>query len=374
MSGESPKLSVESLELRLGRFTLNHIDLACTAGGYHILLGPTGSGKSSLLRCILGLHRIDGGRIMLEGRDITGTLPEHRRMGYVPQNYALFPHLSVEQNIRFGIDARGPAEEEAGTFLEKLLALFKINHLRSHGVQHLSGGERQKVAIARALGSRPELILLDEPFSSIDVSSRRRLGYELRQIVQEIGITALHITHNLEEAHVLGDRVFVLINGRLIQSGTPQEILERPATEAVGDFLSYRNIFHGVAEPTADGTRINMGPFSVNVREKVRAGESAALCIRPQDIKILKQGVPLKDSLMRNCFEGTFTHLFPAPEFCTAWFRIAGSRCDWDFELRFPRYLLIRHSLATGRKVRIAFWEPAIILWTGEERKPLEAL
>jgi ABC-type Fe3+/spermidine/putrescine transport system ATPase subunit len=365
MAGETLQLRIESLRLELGRFALDDIDLTVPRGEYHILLGPTGSGKSTLLKSLLGLHRIDRGRVHLGDREITRELPERRGMGYVPQNYALFPHMNVEQNIRFGIRARRPPAEDAAGLLEDLLALLKIEHLRDRSVRNLSGGERQKTAMARALGTQPEILLLDEPFSSIDAAGRRRLWFEIKHIISEIGLTALHITHDLEEAHVLGDRVSALIEGKLIQTGPPQEILERPAAESVARFLNFRNIFHGAAEPVEGGTRIDAGPLAIVVENEFPRGERVTVCIRQQDIKILKPDEPVRDFLKRNVFEGRLTRLFPAPESCTAWFQLAGSDQECDLELRFPRYLVIRHDLAPGKKVAVAFWEPSIICWRG---------
>jgi len=360
---QPPELRIEALGLRLGRFALSDIDLNCPGGAYHILLGPTGSGKSTLLKCLLGLHRIDTGRILLGDREITHALPEKRGIGYVPQNFALFPHMSVEKNIRFAIEAKKPPAGEAAAYLEKLLVLLKIESLRTRSVRNLSGGEKQKVALARALGSRPEILLLDEPFSSIDVGGRRGLWYEIKDIIKEIGITALHITHDLEEAHVLGEQVSVLMGGEMIQTGEPKEILERPAAESVARFLNYRNLFTGIAEPVTDGTRIQMGYFSVVVGKEIPPGTPTTLCIRQQDIKILKPDAPIREPLQRNVFEGTLTRLFPAPESCTAWFQIKDSDRECDFELRFPRYLLVRHGLEPGKHLAVAFWEPSIITW-----------
>jgi len=363
MPGKPPKLSIESLGLKLGGFELSDVNLNCAGGKYHILLGPTGSGKSTLIKCLLGLHRIDSGRILLDDREITSELPENRRIGYVPQNYALFPHMNVEMNIRFGIKAKKTSTQKAASHLEKLLSLLKIEHLRKRSVRDLSGGEQQKVAIARALGTRPDTILLDEPFSSIDAGGRRRLWYEIKDIISETGVTALHITHNLEEAHVLGDQISVMIGGRLIQTGAPIDILEKPATETVARFLNYCNIFHGAATPVDNGSRIDVGEFGIVINEKIPMGERVAVCVRQQDIKILKENTPVMDSLKRNVFEGELTRLYPAPESCTAWFKFSGGSQDCDLELRFPRYLLVRHKLEPGKKVAIAFWEPSIICW-----------
>ncbi|MBW2277076.1 MAG: ATP-binding cassette domain-containing protein [Deltaproteobacteria bacterium] len=362
-SADTQHLSVESLGLTLDEFQLRDVSFGCDEGEYRILLGPTGSGKSTLIKCLLGLHQVERGRIVLGGREITNEPPERRGMGYVPQSYALFPHMTAEQNIRFGINAKQPPKAEADKLLGELCEMLGIGQLRQRSVRNLSGGEKQKVALARALGTRPRTILLDEPFSSIDEGSRRQLWFELKQVISEIGVTALHITHNLDEAHVMGERLSVLIDGRLVQQGTPQDILERPASEPVARFLGYRNVFHGKAQPIEGGTRIELGQLSIVVNEKFAAGERLGVCVRQQDIKILKQDSPLKSTLERNVFSGTLTNLFAQPETCTAWFSLAGSDDPRDLELRFPRYLLERHDLEAGQRLSVALWEPAIVVW-----------
>ena len=173
-------LQIKSLNLRLGNFSLCDINLSCNRGEYHVLLGPTGSGKSSLMKCILGLHRMNSGAVFLEGEDISHYLPEHRRMGYVPQNYSLFPHLNVEKNIRFGLKIRKNPSEMNDALVDQLCETLSIINLRNRKVQYLSGGEKQKVALARALAIKPDILLLDEPFSSIDEGAKRTLWMELK--------------------------------------------------------------------------------------------------------------------------------------------------------------------------------------------------
>jgi len=358
----NPHLHIESLNLRLGNFSLRDINLTCDKGEYHILLGPTGSGKSSLMRSILGLNKINKGEIYLNNKNIAGELPENRRMGYVPQNYALFPHLNAEENIRFGLYSRKIPSHEADSLVSRLCEILNIEMLRERKVRNLSGGEKQKVAIGRALATQPEIILLDEPFSSIDESAKRNLWIELKEIINEVGITAFHITHNLEEAYSMGERLSILINGELLQNGPKREIFERPLTEDVARYLNYRNIFFGIAEKHPEGTRINMGHFNiiVNKRDIVRA--RVKLCVRPQDIKIIREGASIKDSLKQNIFSGEIISLFPLPEYCLMRFKIGGSPQEYDFEMRFPRYLRERHDLYPGKKIRVALWEPNIIL------------
>lgn len=359
----SGHLEVRSLGFTIGACRLRDIDLVCPRGQYRMLLGPTGSGKSTLIKCVLGLNRPRAGTVSLDGRDITGLPPEERRMGYLPQNYLLFPHLTVEQNIRFGLRSGSLSRGEADRQVDRLCGVMSIGHLRGRGVRNLSGGERQKVALARALAVRPEIILLDEPFSSIDEGGRRLLWFELRRIIGEIGITAVHITHNLEEAYTLGERLSVLIDGRIAQSGTKREIFERPLSESVARYLNYRNIVTGQAARCGEGTRIDAGHFGITIDEKIPAGREVTLCVRPQDLKVIREGSEIRESLRENVFAGEIVSLFSLPESCLMLFRIEGSPRRHDFELRFPAYILQRHGLKPGKKVRVAIWQPNISIF-----------
>lgn len=297
-------------------------------------------------------------------RDITHERPERRRMAYVPQNYSLFPHLDVEGNIRFGLGAGKVTAQEADFLVNRLCGVLHIDNLRQRNVRYLSGGERQKVALARALAVQPEVILLDEPFSSIDEGAKRSLWVELKQILNEVGITAFHITHDLEEAYSLGERLSVLINGELLQSAAKSDIFESPLTESIARYLGYRNIFSGVPERHPEGTKIHIGHFSVFVPEEMPETKEIKLCIRPQDIKIIREGFPIRDSLIRNVFSGEITSLFLLPEYCLMRFRIEASPDEYDLEIRVPRYLRERHDLYPGKRVTVGLWEPHIILFS----------
>ncbi len=356
-------LQIRDLSFSIEKFDLSGIDLEAAKGEYHILMGPTGSGKSTLIKCVLGLYRPSAGAILLNGREITSLPPEVRCLGYLPQHYGLFPHLDVEGNIRFGLKARKADPAGAEETVSRLVDILKIEKLRRRGVRNLSGGEKQKVALARALVARPEVILLDEPFSSIDEESRRALWFELKEVIGEVGITALHITHNLEEAYTLGERLSVLIEARLAQSGSREEIFERPASEKVARYLNYRNIFRGKAESCASGTRIDLGHFTISLREKYPVGKELTVCLRPQDLKVIREGVPIRGSLAANVFSGEIVSLFMLPQYSVLHFKIDRSPRPYDFELKFPAYIKDRHDLAVGKPVRVAVWEPNIIIF-----------
>jgi ABC-type Fe3+/spermidine/putrescine transport system ATPase subunit len=328
-----------------------------------MLMGPSGSGKSSLIKTILGFHGVQSGKVMLNGEDITYQLPEKRRMGYVPQNYALFPHLNVEENLRFGMRAQKMTAKNADRLLDKLVKILNIENLRTRRIHNLSGGEQQRVALGRALGTQPRLILLDEPFSSIDEGAKRSLWFELKSVVEEVGITTLHITHNLDEACTLGGRLSVLIDGQLVQQGSKDKIFEQPNTEGVARYLNYTNIFTGTTIEQPEGTRIDLDHFSVNVNQSIPSNVQVKVCIRQQDIKIIKEDVPVQDFLKRNIYSGTIIQLFPLPESCLMWFKMDDSPNRYDFELKFPLYLVQRHNLYPDKKIRVALWEPSIILF-----------
>lgn len=359
---KTPRLKIDSLNLSLGKFSLRDISLSCGEGEYHILLGPTGSGKTSLMRCILGFNRVNNGTISSNGKDITREIPERRCMGYVPQNYSLFPHLNVEGNIRFGFHAKKNTVKDADLIVDRLCSILDIQKLRNRNIRYLSGGEKQKVALARALAIQPDIVLLDEPFSSIDEGAKRNLWVELKTIINEVGITAFHITHNLEEAYSMGDRISVLLNGELHQSDLKQFIFEKPATEGVARYLTYRNIFLGTAKKHNTKNIINLGHFNITTQNKILIGQKVKLCIKPQDFKIIKKGVPLKKSLKNNTFHVKIISIFQFPEHFMVYAKLIGSPMAYDFEIKMPRYFERKHNLFEGKEITIAIPENQIVL------------
>ena len=213
------------------------------------ILGPSGCGKSTVLRLVAGLERPDQGRILISGRDVT-RLPAHRRgVGMVFQDYALFPHLNVQQNVAFGMREQGwPREEIAGRTAE-LLELVGLAGLERRRVNELSGGQQQRVALARALAPRPELLLLDEPLSNLDRELREVLQGELRDLLDTLPIGSLYVTHDRQEALRVASRIAVMRAGRLLQTGPAQEVVRKPASDWIASFLGYRNLFDGALLP-----------------------------------------------------------------------------------------------------------------------------
>ncbi|MFH1777474.1 MAG: ABC transporter ATP-binding protein [Candidatus Omnitrophota bacterium] len=368
MNKVSGHILVKDLYLTLGNFCLKKIDLEVNPGDYHMLLGPSGSGKSSLMKCLLGFYRIDRGMVWLGARNITNERPEKRRMGYVPQNYALFSHMNVEENIRYGMKAANLTNHQAAQYLNRLLGIMGIENLRLREVDYLSGGEKQKVALGRALGMKPETILLDEPFSAIDEDSKRRLWFELKQVINEVGVTTLHITHNLEEAETLGDRLTLLINGEIVQSGKREELFEHPVNERVARYLNYRNIFYGVIRDYDDHQMFVSEHFSVSLNRKFPSNIPVTLCIRQQDIKIVRDNVPLKEELSGTVFSGEIVELFQLSEYSLMWFKIDTSPNKYDFEVKFPSFIDKRLALFTGKRIKVAFWESRVIIFENERR------
>jgi len=357
-----PHLKIESLNLSLGKFSLRNINLSCDKGEYHILLGPTGSGKTSLMKCILGFYRVTNGKIFSKDKNITNEIPERRCMGYVPQNYSLFPHLNVEGNIRFGFHAKTNFIQDPGTIVDRLCSILDIHNLRTRDVHHLSGGEKQRVALARALAIQPDLLLLDEPFSSIDESAKRNLWVELKTVINEIGITAFHITHNLEEAYSMGDRISILLNGELHQSDRTKVVFEKPATEGVARYLTYRNLFSGISRAHNETMIVDLGHFSIVVPQKISSGEQARLCIMPQDVKIIKEDRPIREGLRKNTFQVEIVSLLPLPDYFMVYAKLFESPNEFDFEIKVPRYLERKYKLFKGKKIRVAIPEKQIVL------------
>lgn len=298
-------IELKGLCVDLGAFRLEDINLKVEPGEYFIILGPTGAGKTILLESIAGLYPIKGGEIWLDGREVTSLEPEKRGIGFVYQDYALFPHLLVKDNLTFGLKQRKHSKDELKQVVDSLAALFEITHLLDRKPETLSGGERQKVALARALAVNPQVLLLDEPLSALDPYTREGVQRELRRIHSQLQATIIHVTHDFEEAIALGDRIAVLGQGRVLQVGTPEQIFRQPSSEFVARFAMSRNVFSGEVGEGREGQALfRIGDQELEVVTELRGKWHVSL--RPEDILISRE--PLRSSA-RNCLRGTITQV-----------------------------------------------------------------
>ena len=293
-------VQLRDLWVDLKEFHLREIALDVAAGEYFVVLGPTGAGKTVLLETIAGLFQPRRGRILVDGEDVTETAPERRGIGFVYQDYALFPHLNVAENVAFGLRLRGLDREVVEERTAAMSRLLGIDHLLHRSPRTLSGGEQQRAALARALVVEPRLLLLDEPLSALDPETREGLQRELARVHRQLGTTTLHVTHDFEEAVALGDRIGVVNEGRMVQVGGPEEIFRRPNSEFVARFVGVRNIFQGEITPGEYGHQtLNLDRLELAVVTDLTGQAHGS--IRPEDIIISRE--PLRSSA-RNSFRG----------------------------------------------------------------------
>lgn len=279
-----PHLRVSRVSKRFGDVVaVDEVDLAIAPGEFVTLLGDSGCGKTTLLRMIAGFTAPDSGHIWRHDTEVTRTAPADRRMGFVFQSYALFPTKTARQNIAFAPRMAGLARTEIARRVDDLAGLVEIGQLLDRYPHELSGGQQQRVALARALASEPEILLLDEPMSALDARIRAKLRLELRGLVDRIGMTALYVTHDQEEALALSDRVAVMRAGRIEQVGSPAEIYHRPRSRFVAEFIGTSNLLTGLVEP--GGLRIAGALWPVRVAG-TGTGEEVCVMVRPEHMAL----------------------------------------------------------------------------------------
>lgn len=305
-------IRLEGVHVRVGSFDLREISFEVPQGGYALIIGPTASGKTTLLEAIAGLTPLLEGRVLLRGEDVTGLPPERRRIGFVYQQYHLFPHLTVRENIGYGLEPAAWSGSHRDDRIRELAEMLGITTLLDRTIGRLSGGEQQRTALARALAPRPSILLLDEPFAAVDPATRRSLRRELRNLHERERITTLQVTHDFEDALRFGDSVAVLAEGRIVQQGRPEEVLRYPASAFVAQFVGIGNVFAGVVERTGavEGApprfmaRFTSGPLALDIVAE-REGPAHAI-IRPEDIVVGRSPQP---GSARNRLEGLVTQL-----------------------------------------------------------------
>ncbi|MGH7126501.1 MAG: ABC transporter ATP-binding protein [Stellaceae bacterium] len=260
MAGAATSLEVREIEVFYGALqVLNRVSLSVRGGEFIALLGSSGCGKTTLLRAICGFVPMERGIIAVDGRDITKLPPDKRNMAMVFQSYALWPHMTVAQNIGYGLKLRGAARAAIASRVEQILAMLRLKGLGSRKVTELSGGQRQRVALGRALAISPQILLLDEPLSNLDARVREEVRHEIKTLQRDLGITTVHVTHDREEAMVMADRIAILDAGNLAQLGTPEEVYNRPNSPFVASFMGAGNAIKLPAEPNGRALRIPEG-------------------------------------------------------------------------------------------------------------------
>ena len=277
-----------------GDFTaVNNIDLHIKDGEFFSLLGPSGCGKTTTLRMIAGFEQPTFGEIYIHGQPVAGIPPYRRPVNTVFQNYALFPHMTVAQNVAFGLEMKKVDKKEIERRVNEVLALVQLPQFSARRPKQLSGGQQQRVALARALVNKPEVLLLDEPLGALDLKLRKAMQLELKQIQSEVGITFIYVTHDQEEALTMSDRIAVMNDGVVQQVGTPRDIYEHPNNRFVADFIGETNFVSGKVAELAEFTTVQIGDVAVQGTadgRELTIGQEITLAIRPEKINLYQQG------------------------------------------------------------------------------------
>jgi putrescine transport system ATP-binding protein len=313
-AADLPLLRIDAVVKKFGAFrAVDRLSLDIRAGEFFALLGPSGCGKTTLLRMLAGFETPDEGRILLDGRDIGPALPHQRPVNMMFQNYALFPHLTVSDNIAFGLRRAGMPRPRIAARVAEMVALVKLEGLEKRKPDQLSGGQRQRVALARSLARRPQVLLLDEPLAALDKKLRESTQLELMEMQRRLGMTFIMVTHDQEEAMTVADRIGVMDSGRLEQVATPRELYEAPSSRWIAEFVGDINLFDGqVASREAGRVTISTkdaGSVVVAEPRQPISKSLVAVAIRPEKVKLSRRG-PVSDSLSAhaiNRLEGVVT-------------------------------------------------------------------
>ncbi|MFB3889363.1 MAG: ATP-binding cassette domain-containing protein [Candidatus Bathyarchaeia archaeon] len=338
-------------------FALRDINLTVAQGEYFILLGPTGAGKTLLLETIMGFHKPDRGRILLSGVDITELPPEKRGIGYVPQTCVLFPHMNVRQNIEFGLKVQHVAEDKRKQTVDKVLESIGLTSLALCQPATLSGGEKQKVSLARVLATQPKIMLLDEPLTGMDVETARDLRRELKQIHSE-GKTVIHVTHNQIEGFSLGDRMGLMREGEIVQTGEIQEVISNPKNEYAAKFLGYENVYKAnLIQCKGSLSVVRVGTAQLKVLGSIDTAE-CVIAVRPEEVAIGE--CPEADGSM-NVLEGNVVDFVDQGRFV-----------EVSVDAGFPLQVLVTRSTFIEKRLEIGQNVPLTI--KPEAVKVVEAL
>jgi len=336
-----------------GLFSLKGVSLKIKEGEYFVILGPTGAGKTLLLEIIAGLYFPDSGQVRISGNDVTEEPPEKRNIGFLYQDYSLFPNYNARSNIEYGLRIRKVPKEERDETVERLASMLNIENLMERDVTTLSGGEQQKVAMARALAIRPTLLLLDEPFSALDESTKDKLIEDMRALHIKEGITTLHVTHSQEEAMILADRIAIMMDGRIVQVGMPKDIFFKPKTSKIAKFVKIENIWNvDVIEKTDEGILVGLdGHKILTPPNRSIEGGTARLIIRPEDI-VIGSGA---STSARNRFSGKVMSIEQR-----GFYNIVRIDCGFNVVAAVTRQSIEELEIGVGDEVRVFFKTTAL--------------
>jgi len=294
-------IKLENLSKKIGEFQIDNFNLSVKEQEYFVILGPTGTGKTVILELIAGLEKVDQGCIYLNNRDITNTVSEDRNIGMVYQDHMLFPHLNVKENISFGLKAKNNySKKKIEELVSEVTKLFSIDHLLDRDIKTLSGGEKQRVNLARAIIIKPDILLFDEPLSALDPNTKDKLQKELKKIHKIYGTTTIHVTHDFNEAVNLADRIAIIKEGNIVQVGQPREVFNQPKNGFVAEFGGNKNIYKGIIKENNGCKKIQINEDTTFDILSDHSGE-ANITIRPENIIVSKHPV---DSSARNVING----------------------------------------------------------------------
>jgi len=355
-------IEIKNLSLHVGTFSLKDINLNINDKEYFVILGPTGAGKSLLIECIAGLYLVKRGEILVDKRDITRLPPEKRNIGYLPQDYVLFPFLDVRRNIAFGLKQCKLNKAEVCERTDNLCSLLGIASLSNRDVRSLSGGEKQRVAMARALAPSPNILLMDEPLSNLDVQTGKRLRLELRQLTKQLGITVVHVTHSQVEAEEIADRISIMNDGKLEQVGSPEEIFFYPVNEMVSDFIgspnildcqTYRPLGNGLAEVSSGGLRVVLAHGDSPVKR---------IALFPRDIYVSETQPPGPPQVNR--FQGFISKIIQHGRLIRLHINVGGN----TLQAEMPEDVFESMNLTVGKEVFVILKLRRIRVLDGTDR------
>jgi putrescine transport system ATP-binding protein len=358
-ASDGPLLRIDAVAKKFGGFrAVDKLSLDICAGEFFALLGPSGCGKTTLLRMLAGFETPDEGRILLHGKDIAQVLPHQRPVNMMFQNYALFPHLNVRDNIAFGLKRAGMPRAKINTRVAEMVALVKLDGLERRTPDQLSGGQKQRVALARSLARRPQVLLLDEPLAALDKKLRESTQLELMELQRRLGMTFIIVTHDQEEAMTVASRIGVMDAGRLEQVATPRELYEAPASRWIAEFVGEVNLFEGQVEPhesnrLAVSTRDAGIIFAAEPRQPVTK-TNVCVAIRPEKVKLSRRG-PVADAVHAhavNRLEGIVTDVGYLGDFTT-------------YKIRLDTGAVVRSSMANTARLDIDSYSASqrVVAW-----------